>query len=79
MKPKLKIVDNAATTKVPAPLTEAKAAQRIKNIRQRLLETAIAYVTNTKDAPLPERIHRASDLSGIPRTLIEVALPRENK
>jgi hypothetical protein len=67
MKPKLHTVEPV--------FDEKKSRKRIADLREKLLAEAVRFVVEGATAATgnsrPERAKEASDLSGIPRTLIE--------
>lgn len=70
MKPALKIVHAPAAT----PYDAARGKKRIAALRNSLLQASIRYVREGDEGTRHDRLRAASDLSGIPRTLIEVSL-----
>lgn len=74
----LRIVSGA---KPPVTYTSARGIQRMKARREQLLAEAVKYILEGSDGTAQDRLRTASDLSGIPRMLLEVetAKRREGK
>lgn len=68
MKPELKLV-----RKEPAP-DDAKSRKRIAALRRQLLAAAVRHVLEGKEGSKNDRLREATDLTGIPLTLIDAAL-----
>lgn len=79
MKSHLKVVAEKAPS-APAPYDDAKCRKRIEAARARLLAEAVRFVVQgaTKEGgnSVPDRVRAASDLTGIPRVLIEAEARR---
>lgn len=73
MKPDLKLVGRPQPVS-PVPYDESKGIRRISILRAQLLASCVRYVREGKNGKPQDRVREASDWSGIPRTLIEVAL-----
>lgn len=58
------------------PLDEVSAKLNITIRRNQLLQVAVRYVIEGKDGHMQDRIRTASDLSGIPRNLLEVEVEK---
>jgi hypothetical protein len=70
MKPDLKIVRGPKTES--QPYDEQKGLRRIQMLQSQLLAASVRYVLEgTTDKP-QDRVRKASDVSGIPRSLIEI-------
>ena len=72
MKPILKIVAGKSTA--PTPYDEQKGCKHITALQKNLLSAAVRYVKQGTIGSTNDRIRKASDLSGIPRNLIEVEI-----
>jgi hypothetical protein len=70
-KPDLKIV-SPVTGKAKA--TDEMRRRRISSCQRILLNAALAYITDGTDGTRNDRLRTASNLSGIPLTLIDAAL-----
>ena len=68
MKPDLKLV-----RKEPAP-DDSKSRKRIAALRRQLLAAAVRHVLEGKDGSRNDRLREATNLSGIPVTLIQSAI-----
>lgn len=75
MKPELKIVHRPISK--PEPYDPAKGIKRMIFLRDQLMATSVRYVKEGKDGFWQDRLRTASDLSGIPRNLIEVLLRQQ--
>lgn len=72
-RPDLKLVCRPAS--VPSvPYDEARGVKRITILRNQLLAASVRYVKDGKSGSVNDRVRECSDWSGIPRTLIEVAV-----
>ncbi len=74
MKLDLKLVRSPAPA--PAPYDEAKGLRRIEMLRAQLLAACVKYVKDGKTGKTPERVNKASDMSGITRRMIEAEAKR---
>lgn len=74
MKPDLKIVREPKPE--TAPYDEQKGLRRIKMLRAQLLAASVRYVLEGSAGTHNDRVRTASDLSGVPRNLIEVGTKR---
>lgn len=63
----------------PAPYDEARGRKRIATLRQHLITAAARYVLEGKTGKTQDRVREASDLSGIPRNLIEVEIEKDRR
>ena len=74
----------------PVPTVEGRrmfdedhARQRLEALRLQLMRAALRYaqqgVAPTQGNSLPERLQRASDVSGVPRVLLEAELRRSKR
>jgi len=66
--PNLKLVEEETT--------DEKRRWRIKMQKGQLMAVAVRYVRDGKDGTMNDRLRTASDLSGIPRNLIEVEVKK---
>ena len=72
VKTDLRLVPQAKPATVP--YDEARGIRRITIIRNQLMSACVRYVREGKSGKLQDRVREASDWSGVPRNLIEVAL-----
>jgi hypothetical protein len=72
-KPALSIVAKPA---IPTPFDDAKGKKLIEANRARLLAASVKYIREGKDGSFPERVITASNLSGIPRALLDAEAKR---
>lgn len=77
MKPDLKLVSKPQPVS-PAPYDEARGIRRITILRAQLLAASVRYVTEGKSGTPQDRLRSASDWSGIPRSLIQVTVRRQD-
>jgi hypothetical protein len=68
MKPDLKLI-----RKEPA-LDDGKSRKRLIALRRQLLAAAVRHVLEGKEGSQNDRLREASNISGIPLTLIDTAL-----
>ena len=77
MKPNIKLVKAIpvlAPTPKPKPYDEARGLVRMNRLRSSLLISAVRYVVEGNTGTKKDRVRKASDQTGIPTNLIEVAL-----
>jgi len=74
MKSALKLVSQKPSA--PAPYDEQRGRKRIVMLHGHLLAAVVRYVNEGAAGTMKDRIREASDLSGIPRSLIEVEIKR---
>ena len=74
MKTNLKIVAHQAK---PAPYDEKRGRTRIVRLQSQLMAAAVSYVAHGSLGTRMDRVREASDLSGIPRNLIEVEIAKK--
>lgn len=72
MKPDLKLV--RPPTVQSQPYDEAKGIRRINILRAQLVAASVRYVSEGKIGSRNDRLRDASDMSGIPRNLIDTAI-----
>lgn len=68
-KPDLKLVAPA-----PLPYDEAKGIRRVKTLRDQLFAAALRYIQDGSSGTMQDRLRQASDLAGIPRNILEIAV-----
>jgi hypothetical protein len=68
MKPKLKLVSREVAA------NDAKTRRRLVTMRGQLLAAAVRHVLEGKEGSQNDRLREASNISGIPLTLIDTAL-----
>jgi hypothetical protein len=73
-KPELKIISRPA--QVQTPYDEQRGIKRMRFLKTQLMAASVRYVTDGKDGCLADRLRTASDLSGIPKMLIEVEVAK---
>ena len=70
-KPDLKIVRQPTPAAAP-PYDEQKGVRRVQMLKAQLLAACVRYVAEGSSGTAMDRLRHASDMSGIPRNLIEV-------
>jgi hypothetical protein len=71
MKPNLKVVPKE---KKPKPVYDpARGVTRLVRLREALLTGAVQFVIEGKEGTLNDRIRKASEITGISRSQIEIA------
>lgn len=68
MKPALAIVPD----QLPQPYDEKKGRKRIEIVPKQLLRASVRYILEGQTGTQKDRLREASDMSGIPRALLEV-------
>jgi hypothetical protein len=76
MKPALHVVPRTKTAD-PKPYDELKGRKRMIFLKSQLMAASVQYALHGHDGTQNDRIRTASDLSGIPRTLIESEVKRQ--
>lgn len=64
---------------VVKPYCSKAGAKRVESLRRHLMTAAVRYVHEGNDGTVGDRLRMASDLSGIPKNLIEVELQHKAK
>ena len=75
-KPDLKIVRQPTPAATP-PYNEQKGVRRVQMLKAQLLAACVRYVTEGASGKPQDRVREASDMSGIPRNLIEVEVAKK--
>lgn len=75
MKPDLKLVGRPQSVS-PIPYDEARGIRRITILRNQLIAASVRYAKEGKRGTLNDRIREASEWSGTPRNLIEIAVKK---
>lgn len=74
MKPALKVVPKE---KKPKPVYDpTRGVARLVRLREALLTGAVQFVLEGKEGTVNDRIRRASELTGISRSQIEIAVEK---
>lgn len=64
---------------LPAPYDDAKGIKAINRIRDNLMGAAVKYIVSGMDGTVRDRERTASNLSGIPLSLLAVEVAKAQK